>query len=81
MLSLIRIKKLDNIIYNIDKFIIIIIYVNGELFNDILIVAKMIIKTHLIDNLKINMLIDNDVFVLQKIKLDFINEKITIDAY
>ena len=41
----------------------------------------MIIETHLIDNLKINILIDNDVLVSQKIKFDFINKKIIIDAY
>ena len=41
----------------------------------------MIIKAHLIDNLKTNMLIDNDIFISQKIKLDFINEKMIIDVY
>ena len=41
----------------------------------------MIIKTYLIDNLKINILINNDVFMSQKIKLDFINEKMIIDIY
>ena len=41
----------------------------------------MIIETYLIDNLKINILIDNDVLVSQKIKFDFINKKIIIDAY
>ena len=41
----------------------------------------MIIKTHLINNLKINILFDNDVLVLQKIKFDFINNKIIINVY
>ena len=50
--------------YNIDEFIMIITYINNELLNNILIIAKMIIKAHLIDNLKINMLIDNDIFML-----------------
>ena len=56
-------------------------YVNGELFNDILIIAKIIMKTHLIDNLKINMLINNDILISQKIKFDFIDEKMIIDVY
>ena len=56
-------------------------YANNKLFNDILIIAKIIIKTYLINNLKINILIDNNVFVLQKIKFDFINEKMIIDVY
>ena len=77
----IRIKKLDNIIYNINKFVTITTYADNELFNDILIVAKMIIKAYLIDNLKINMLINNDVLISQKIKFDFINEKMIINVY
>ena len=57
-------------------------YVNNKLFNNILIIAKIIIKkTLLIDNLKINILINNNVFVSQKIKFDFINEKMIIDVY
>ena len=65
--------------HNINKFIIIIMYANGELFDNISTIAKMIMKTHLIDNLKVNMLINNDVFMLQKIKFNFINEKMIID--
>lgn len=41
----------------------------------------MIIKVYLIDNLKINILIDNDVLISQKIKLYSINDKIIIDIY
>lgn len=41
----------------------------------------MIIKRHLIDNLKVNILIDNNVLMLQKIKFDSINEKIIINVY
>lgn len=41
----------------------------------------MIVKAHLINNLKINILINNNVLVLQKIKFNFINEKIIIDIY
>ena len=81
MTSLIRVKKFDNVIHNINEFIMITIYANDELFNDILIIAKMIIKIHLIDNLKINMLIDNNVLMSQKIKFDFVNDKIIINVY
>ena len=79
--SSIRIKRLDNVIHNIDKFITITIYANNELFDDILIIAKIIIKTHLIDNLKINMFINNNVLMSQVIKFDFINDKIIINVY
>ena len=41
----------------------------------------MIIKAYLIDNLKANILIKNNVFILQKIKLDSTNEKIIVDIY
>ena len=64
MLSLIRIREFDNIIYSIDKFVMITVYANDELFDDISIIAKIIMRTYLINNLKINMLINNNVFVL-----------------
>ena len=64
MILLIRVKGFNNVIYNINKFITIIIYLKGELLNDILIIVKIIIKIHLINNLKINILINNNVFIL-----------------
>ena len=67
--------------HNINEFVIIIMYIDDELFNDISTIAKMIIKARLIDNLKINMLINNDVLVFLKIKFDFIDGKIIIDVY
>ena len=42
----------------------IIIYINDKLFNDILIIVKMIIKIYLIDNLKVNIFINNNVLML-----------------
>lgn len=38
-------------------------------------------KIHIIDNFKINIFIKNDVFILQKIKFDFVNDKIIINLY
>ena len=81
MLSLIRVKGFKSIIYNIDEYITILIYIEGELLDESSIIAKMIMKIYLIDNLKANIFIDNNVFISQKIKLDLINNKIIIEIY
>lgn len=41
----------------------------------------MIIEIYLINNLKINIFFENDVFVSQKIKIDSINNEIIIKIY
>ena len=63
IVSPIRVRELNSVIYNIDKFITIITYTDNELSNDTLAVAKIIIKVYLVNNLKANILIDNDILV------------------
>ena len=81
MILSIRVKKFNNVIYRINKFITIKIYVKSELLNNILIIAEIIIKAYLINNLNINILINNDVLISYKIKLHSINNKININIY
>ena len=40
-----------------------IIYANDELLDEFFVIIKMIIKTHFINNLKINIFIKNDVLI------------------
>ena len=75
------IRNIKNIIYKIDKYVIIIVYIKKKTLNELLIMIKMIMKIHIIDNFKINIFIKNDVFILQKIKFDFVNDKIIINLY
>ena len=63
ILSLIYIKELKSAIYNIDEYVTILIYIKSELLNESFIIAKIIIKIYLIDNLKANIFIDNNVFI------------------
>ena len=48
--------------------------------NKFLTIIKTIMKTHLVDNLKINIFIKNNVLISQKIKFDLINNEITIGS-
>ena len=60
----IRIRELNSTIYYINKYVIIIIYVKGELLDKLLVVIKITIEVYLINNLKINILIKNNVLIL-----------------
>lgn len=64
--------------HNIDEFVTVTTYADDILSNEFLTVVKMIMKVYLVDNLKANILIDNDVLISQKIKLDSTNGKIII---
>ena len=70
----ITIRKLRFKIYYSNKFIIFIFYIKEVFFNnnDIRIFAKIIREIYIIDNFKINMLIDIDIFILKRIIIDFI---------
>ena len=61
ILSLIRVRGLRNTIYIINKFITVITYLEGELPDRSKAVAKIVIEAYLIDNLKVNILIRNNI--------------------
>ena len=58
----ISIRKVSNKIIQTNKYIIIIIYIIDTIF-DVMRITSLIIKVHLVDNLKINILIDIDTIV------------------
>ena len=47
-------KNSKSVIYNIDEYVIILIYIESELLNEFFIIIKIIIKIYLINNLKAN---------------------------
>ena len=59
----------------------IIIYIKDKLSNESLAIIKITIEIYLIDNLKINIFIENNVLISQKIKLNSKNNKIIIELY
>ena len=60
----IRVRGLRNTIYTTDEYITITIYLEGELPDRSKIVAKIIIEVYLINNLKVNILIRNNILVI-----------------
>ena len=49
--------------YNINEYVTMIIYANDELFDRSFTIIKIIMKTHLVDDLKVNMFIKNDILI------------------
>ena len=62
------------------KYIIINLYL-FEVINKKVVIVKMQMKIHFINNLKINMLLDIDVFILYKFMLNCASQSIIINNY
>ena len=62
----ISIREVSNKIVQTNKYIIIIIYIIDTIF-DVTRIASLIIKVHLVDNLKVNILINIDTIISQEI--------------
>ena len=60
LIFLIPIYKINNKILNLNKYIIITIYMN-DIINDIFKIIFLIIKVYLVKDLKINILINIDI--------------------
>ena len=71
-------RDIDNIMHYIFDYVVISYYINDYLLsnNRILITNKFEIEIHLINNLKTNLLIDNDVFIAQRVKIDLITQSV-----
>ena len=80
MSSPIRVRGLGNTMHTTDEFVTVTTYSEGELPDGSKAVAKMVMEAHLVDDLKANMLIGNDVLTAQKIKLDPGNGTMTIGS-
>ena len=58
----ISIREISNKIIQTNKYIIIIIYIIDTIF-DVIRITSLIIKVHLVNNLKVNILIDIDIII------------------
>lgn len=73
------VRKLDDIKHRIDEYVIAFIYFS-RIKNEKSTLAKITREIHSIDNLKTNMLIDNDLIDLKKIVIDVINKFAHIES-
>ena len=81
ILSYLRVKELNSTIHNIDKYILILIYLSGLKKNDNKALACIIKKIHLISNLKTNLLIKNNIIEPEKIMLNVSRNEARINSY
>ena len=82
LIIFLSIRKIDNIIHKFNEYIVIDLYINDHVINDIehqqSIVAKFFVEIHIVDDLKINLLMSNDVLNAQKIILNLKKQTIKL---
>ena len=72
MKNSIMIRKIETIRYLTNEFVILNIYIS-ELINDKIEMIEIIVKVHLVHNLKIKLLIDINVLDLEEMNISFCN--------
>ena len=78
MMSPFYIKSLKSIMHNIDKYVLISIYIS-TVKDNIKILYRIYKEIHLINNLKAYMLLNNNIINLEKIMLNVSQNKTYID--
>jgi len=79
MKNSIMIREIETIRYLMNEFIILNIYIS-ELINSKIEMIEIIVKVHLICNLKVKLLIDVDVLNSEKINISFRNHFLIINS-
>ena len=81
ILSRLRVKELNSIIHNIDEYILVLIYLLDLKKNNNKALIYIIRKIYLINNLKVNLLIRNNIMKSKKIMLDVSKNEAYINSY
>ena len=79
MITFISIRELDIDKHMTVEYVILFIYFSDQK-NDVTVKTKITKEIHLIDNLKINMLLNNDVIESEKIDVSISNKSVYIDS-
>lgn len=80
MLTSLKVNNIDSTIHEFLKFIIILIYFSKLTKNETFALVFIIRKIHLIDDLKVKMLIKNDFLNSENFIIDIENKTITIES-
>lgn len=80
MITLFQIREMDFIIYETDEFVMILIYFLEKNKNEQSTLACIIQKIYLIDNFKVNMLIDNDIIKFENFVIDISKRTAIIES-
>ena len=73
------IRKIETIRYFMNEFVILNIYIS-ELINNKIEMIEIIMKVHLVCNLKIKLLVDIDVLDSEKMNINFCNHFLIINS-
>ena len=74
------IRGINNLMHNINKYVVIFCFMKGKLLDDSNHIIKLIMKILLIDNFKTNILINTDIMKSQKMNLFFVNNILVINV-
>ena len=80
ILSYLRVKGLDSIMHNIDEYVLILMYLLGLKRDNNKALTCIMREIYLINNLKINLLIRNNIIELKKIILNVSKNEARIDS-
>ena len=78
LIFLVSIRDIDNVMHYIFDYIMMSYYINDYLSNNnqILITNKFDVEIHFVDDLKTNLLINNNMFIAQRVKIDLIIQNV-----
>ena len=80
MITSITVRELNTTKHSIDKYVIVLMYFSEKNNHDELIKAKITRKIHLVNNLKANMLIENDVLKSEKFDIFTFTSTVYIES-
>ena len=78
MKNLITIQSIESIRYSIDEYVILNFYIS-DLVNNQIEIIEIIVKIHLVCNLKAKLLINVNILNLKKININFFQQILIID--
>jgi len=79
MKNLITVREIEIIRYFINEFVILNIYIS-ELINNKIEMIEIIMKVHLVYNLKVKLLVDVNVLDLEEMNISFHNHSLIINS-
>ena len=79
MKNSITVREIETIRYFTNEFVILNIYIS-ELINDKIEMIEIIMKVHLIHNLKVKLLIDVDILDSEEMNISFCNHSLIINS-
>ena len=79
MKNSITVREIKIIKYFMNEFVILTIYIS-KLINDKIKMIEIIMKVHLIHNLKVKLLVDIDVLDSEEMNISFCNHFLIIDS-